>query len=67
MIMKKSAANFNKIFKAEEEEEIPLDPDCKFTGVARSMICFKHMNVYNNFKIVTLYIVDGVVMKKWMS
>lgn len=38
-----------------------------FTGVARSLECHKHMERFPNFRIVTLEIVDGLVVKKSYS
>ncbi len=38
----------------------------KFTGVARSVVCFNN-NGFKNFKIITLYIENGVVQKTEQS
>lgn len=37
-----------------------------FTGVARSMVCF-HNQGHNNFKVVTLTIENGIVVKQELS
>lgn len=65
--MKKNTPNFNKILTSDD----PMPPQFKdvvpFTGLARSLVCFKHMDKFNNFKIVTLHIVEGVVVKQELS
>lgn len=41
-------------------------PDPEFTGVARSVVCF-HNQGHNNFRILTLYIEKGKVVKMDVS
>ncbi len=38
----------------------------EFTGVARTVVCHMQQG-HNNFKIVTLHIEDGIVIKKEVS
>jgi hypothetical protein len=46
------------VTEAKEVKPVP------FTGIARSVICYKNNNQFNNYKVVTLHIKDGVVTAK---
>jgi hypothetical protein len=55
--------------KLTKPKPVPVDhfEAVPFTGVAKSLECYWHPAGHNNFKIVTLTIQDGIVMKKQYS
>lgn len=48
-------------------KKVDHKPASRFSGVARSIICYNHMNMFRNFKIVTLTIENGVIVKEELS
>lgn len=51
----------------EIEPVLQVMPSSKFTGMARSVICYNTHGMFRNFKIVTLQIKDGVVVSEELS
>jgi len=56
--------------KKSKKSEILLELETKeasspllFTGVARTIQCFNHINEFRNFRVMTLHLEKGVVTK----
>lgn len=52
----------SKVQSIKKNEEVIESEVIHFTGIARTVQCFSNNNMFRNFKILTLNIVDGKVI-----
>ncbi len=55
-------ARQKKVVEIEANPNFPVPTEVGFTGVARTIVCYKH-NGWTNYRIATITIEDGKVAK----
>ncbi len=61
---KDTPGEWNQVYEADfSEEEIQTNPDLMFTGIARTVVCSDTNKTFRNFRIHTLHLENGKVIK----